>query len=294
MGGWSGLLPVTEVALAQDIAFLVRSGFCRDTLERAQPRDKVSRETGDRINCNGLATENEYFRQIARELDLEVTTSTSSRGQPFSTPLHCDDLQRMSRMIQVEENDSYQVVFQFGRKQLLPAPDCRQMDALKQWIFFNRKPRPRSNVATLSVNRSILEDRCSLDLSAQAVDGLRNRFPSPSARRMITTKQALVLFLFDQLLVAMALFSTPTVFLLLYLTATPFISAASRWGFWQPCHLMESRARRLWKVNSIEIVITLCPPIRFSCSCMASMVRSATLSQHSPNSTGRGNGWRLG
>ena len=207
-----------------------RAGYCLSCALRFLPRyggtgsaarGKVSRKTGDRINCNRLITENEHFRLVARELDLEFTTSGSSRGQPFSTPPHCDDLQRIRRMIQVEENDSYRLVCQFGRKQILPAPDCRQMDALKQWIFFNRTPRPRSNVATLSVNRSILEDRCSLGLSAQAVGGLHNRFPSPSARRMIITKQALVLVLFVQLLVAMAFFSTPAAFLLQYLTATP-------------------------------------------------------------------------
>lgn len=220
-GAQPGERPGLEALLSQDIAFLERFGVSKETLLWCQSRSEhLGVNPAITLLANGLITEHDYFRCVAYELDLEFTSQVSSHGQPFFNPPHPDDLSRMSRMIQMESGHHVGLNSQFSRKQLCIAPDCSQLDALKYWLFVNRSIKSRLKVAPLSVNRSALEERCSQGLFAQAIDGLRSRFPSLSARRVITPKQAVTLFLSLQILATLAFFSTPGVFLLLHLTAT--------------------------------------------------------------------------
>ena len=222
-GGRLGLPPVEDDSLPQDIAFLERYGICPNALRWAQDRASTFGVTPAAcMISNGLITETDYFRCVAAELGLEFTTSTLAHGQPFISPPDPVDIRRMSRMIQVERFNEFDLPSQFGAKVLHLAPDCSRMDALKSWVLLNYELRSRLKVVPLSVNRDALETRCSLGLLARATDSLRNRFPTLSARRVFTPKQAVFLVLALQLLIVMALFSTPAAFLFLHLTASLF------------------------------------------------------------------------
>jgi len=222
-GGRLGLPPVEDDLLPQDIAFLKRYGAHPETLRWVRDRASIFGETpASCMISNGLITEADYFRCVAAELGLEFTTSTTAHGQPFISPPDPADIRRMSRMVQVERFNEFNLASQFSAKALHLAPDCSRMDALKSWVSLNHELRPRLKIAPFSVNREALETRCSLSLLARATDSLRNRFPTLSARRVFTPKQAVVLVLALQLLIVMVLFSTPAAFLFLHLTASLF------------------------------------------------------------------------
>ncbi len=220
-GAQPGEVPGESTCISQDIAFLEKFGVSKEVLWWCQTRsERLGVSPATVLLANGLVAESDYFRCVAHELDLAFTSQVASHGQPYFNPPHPDDLSRMSRMIQIEVDHASGVNSQFSRKQLCIAPDCTQLDAIKHWLFINRAAGSRLKIAPLSVNRAALEERCSQGLFAQAVDGLRRRFPSLSAHRVITPKQAVTLFLIFQLLVVLAFFSTPSAFLLLHLTAT--------------------------------------------------------------------------
>ncbi|MEE9315396.1 MAG: glycosyltransferase [Rhizobiaceae bacterium] len=204
--------------LDHDIDFLHAFGIGKPALLQAQARGVQFQVTSaEALISNGDISEEDYFRCVAFELGLEFVHSTPASATPLYRLPSPPDLERMARMVRVSDVDAFEEI---GPIHL--APDCREMPRLKKLLEQNPSLAKRLKITTLSANKKSIESRSAQSLLAVSINGLREGFPSFSARRVVSVSQALVLAFGIQLMLLLSFASTSGVLLVLHLIASAF------------------------------------------------------------------------
>ena len=195
---------------------------------------------------NGIISEHDYFQCVAFHLGLEFVHQTKTDTPPFFTTPKPATISKMARMVR-SKNES-----QIGNPDPIHlAPNCREIRVLKKMLARSPELAARLKITTLTENKKAIESRCAPSLLAMAVNGLRERFPLFSARRVITPTQAIVLVLMLQTLIVLSLFSSNLVLLGLHLTASAFYFGCIALRFIATITFSKS-ARMPQKKNSIH------------------------------------------
>lgn len=231
-------LPINDVALSvvendnisenyivsENIAFLSKFGISQTVLWETQQRAmQYSIDPAQAFLHSGHMTEENYFRCMALELELPFIDRTVASGQPFYNVPDQQSLHDMSRTVLVNSAESERRGFAGARGRAIHfAPDSKQMQQIRSWLENNPELRQRLHITSHTTNRNALKDKCALSLTNQAVTGLETRFPSLSARQVISIPQALLLFLALQIVLGTALFGSAPIVLILHLASAFF------------------------------------------------------------------------
>ncbi len=219
-----GKIEVTDDAIATEIAFLLKYGLGRPTLETATRRAAYFNiSAAESLMAYGAISESDYARCCAWELNIEFTDFTSEMVEPITQVPNPDTLLRMAAMVQTQERRDLDVIAQqFDGRLVNLAPDMRK---LSQFVpFFSKHPnvKNRIRITTVRANRESIIRRCKGSLLFNAVHGLREKLPQFSARRVITVAQAIVLFVLFQTVAIIAFISSNAILFTAHLLASTF------------------------------------------------------------------------
>ena len=203
--------------LDQDVAFLRAFGIGMPALQSAQIQaKKFSIPAAQALLSNAVISEHDYYCCLAFELGLEFAPKTITKSLPFFQIPDSQSRDRMARMVRVNSQSATEL------DPIHLAPDCRNLENIKQLLTQYPEMKSRLKITTLTENRNYIENRCAPSLLSSAINGLRDQFPSLSARRVFSVSQAVVLLLVLQVLLILTVTSGDWVLLVLHLTASWF------------------------------------------------------------------------
>ena len=214
-------LPGQGLPLSEDIAFLHRFGVGFPTLIQAEARASALNVTpASSLICSSTLSETEYYKLVATELNLQFVPNPPIDETPFFKPPDPFELDRLARLLSPQ--DGANQLHGYAPRTVYLAPDCRQMDAIKNLLFDHPKLASRLRITTHSQNRQALIARCSHSLLESATNQLNRSYPKFSAKTTLVAKQAVYLVLIIQIALALSLYSSGLVLLTLHLLVSSF------------------------------------------------------------------------
>ena len=205
--------PDTADHIASDIAFLSKFGIGRPYLIAATRRALAMRGKAASILIHsGAISEVDYYRCAAFELGLEFADETPNTGEPFLLAPEAADLDRMARMVAVDQD----------RRRFHIVPDMADTQKLRELINAHPDFADRIRIVPASANLKALRERSEESFLRTSVDWLREKMPDFSARETVTVRQAVLMVLLVQAILLISVFAQGAVLFAFHLSASLF------------------------------------------------------------------------